>query len=875
MFSYSSSISRGVVDCTPELFYQVVRSEKVGKICAEIADAHELKMRGEMSREDFETFKSEHKKRLPVFLFHASFPNGRRISADAVPSGLSIFDLDHISTLPIPQLRPSEKSEGGDDGGHDSLENVLKALKERGCIGKSFSNLPYLFSPSSPIALIHISPSCEGLRFVFRLPEGMSLSDGQKWFAGQLGINDYDVCVKDYARCSFAVPEDYILYVNEGKLFETPSDSSLTPALSFREGASPNPSERRGVPIRSEEDKQGDDCKSSANRAPSLKERAGVRLERGSTGNSLPKGGNSSKPSSYESENEAPSLKERAGVRLEPGEAPSLKERAGVRLELGEASSSSLSFRGIPYARIIQVWWEHTGGEPAQGERNIRLYSLAVNIRTICDNDPELICRLIPTFGLPETEVRNIVHSACKEQPKGMTRLMREVLREASLACSGKDVSPLGDSGEEGEPVDHKSHSTSLLLKPEMLRGAIGLRESIQNIPAKMRFPVLCSILPLAGAYADGVEVKYCDGKRMRLGLLSVITGPQASGKSACKDVLDVWLRQMNEDDAEARRKEEEWRQERKNRKANEKAPSDPQVLIRNVPVTISCSTLLKRLKNSRGHMLFSFGEELDTLRKTNGAGSWSSKYDIYRLAFDNGQWGQDYNSDQAESGLVSVAYNWSILGTYGALRKCFGRDNVENGLSSRVIISEMPDNSFAPIEVYKEITDSQYESINKAVNLLRSSTGFIDTPRLRKTIGQWVEEKRLEALQKADIVMDTYRKRAAVIGFRCGVIFSLLAGKETKTCLAFARMMADYVLEGQCHVFGEILMEQVKGNNEASEYNSVNQNVFQELPASFENRDVQRLRPEITPGNLRVILFRWKNNGWIEKDGERWRKKL
>ena len=814
MFSYSSSISRGVVDCTPELFYQVVRSEKVGKICAEIADAHELKMRGEMSREDFETFKSEHKKRLPVFLFHASFPNGRRISADAVPSGLSIFDLDHISTLPIPLLRPSEKSEGGDAGGHDSLENVLKALKERGCIGKSFSNLPHLFSPSSPIALIHISPSCEGLRFVFRLPEGMSLSDGQKWFAGQLGINDYDVCVKDYARCSFAVPEDYILYVNEEKLFEaSPSPSEggdVFPDPSKREEASPDPSERRGVPIRSLEDKQGDDCKSSANRTSP------------------------------------------------PSEG------------LGEAS-----FRGIPYARIIQVWWEHTGGEPAQGERNIRLYSLAVNIRTICDNDPELICRLIPTFGLPDAEVRNIVHSACKEQPKGMTRLMREVLREASLACSGKDVSPLGDSGEEGEPVDHKSHSTSLILKPEMLRGAIGLRESIQNIPAKMRFPVLCSILPLAGAYADGVEVKYCDGKRMRLGLLSVITGPQASGKSACKDVLDVWLRQMNEDDAEARRKEEEWRQERKNRKANEKAPSDPQVLIRNVPVTISCSTLLKRLKNSRGHMLFSFGEELDTLRKTNGAGSWSSKYDIYRLAFDNGQWGQDYNSDQAESGLVSVAYNWSILGTYGALRKCFGRDNVENGLSSRVIISEMPDNSFAPIEVYKEITDSQYESINKAVNLLRSSTGFIDTPRLRKTIGQWVEEKRLEALQKADIVMDTYRKRAAVIGFRCGVIFSLLAGKETKTCLAFARMMADYVLEGQCHVFGEILMEQVKGNNEASEYNSVNQNVFQELPASFENRDVQRLRPEITPGNLRVILFRWKNNGWIEKDGERWRKKL
>ena len=273
MFSYSSSISRGVVDCTPVLFYQVVRSEKVGKICAEIADAHELKMRGEMSREDFETFKSEHKKRLPVFLFHASFPNGRRISADAVPSGLSIFDLDHISTLPIPLLRTSEKSEGGDDDGHDSLENVLKALKERGCIGKSFSNLPHLFSPSSPIALIHISPSCEGLRFVFRLPEGMSLSDGQKWFAGQLGINDYDVCVKDYARCSFAVPEDYILYVNEEKLFK----------------ASPNPSERRGAPIRSGEDKQGIFCTSSAN--SSGEEKQGDDCKSSSNRTSPPFGG--------------------------------------------------------------------------------------------------------------------------------------------------------------------------------------------------------------------------------------------------------------------------------------------------------------------------------------------------------------------------------------------------------------------------------------------------------------------------------------------------------------------------------------------------------------------------------------------------------
>ena len=794
MFSYSSSISRGVVDCTPELFSQVVRSEKVGRICAEIADAHEMKMRGEMSSEDFDTFKSEHKKRLPVFLFHAHFPKGRRISADAIPSGLSIFDLDHISSLSLPLFESADTVETEALGRGMTLSKVLESLIERGCIGKSSLESSSLFSSSSPIALIHISPSCEGLRFVFRLPQGMSLAEGQKWFAGQLGISDYDECVKDYARCSFAVPEDYILYMDEEKLFKAPSDSP-----------------ERGRALFAED--------------------------------------------------------------LQPCSYLSPSERIGALPLSGESEGASpLSFRGIPYARIIQVWWEHTGGEPQQGERNVRLYSLAVNIRTICDNNPELICHIMPTCGLSDEEVRNIVLSACKEQPKGISRLMREVIREASLSTFEHDISAQ-ERTESEKSLHSNTHPVSMILNIESLKGAVGLRESIQSVPEKMRFPVLSAILPLAGAYADGVEVRYCDGKRMRLGLMSVIAGPQASGKSACKEVIDVWLRQMDEDDARARRREEEWRQQRKNRKANEKAPADPQVLIRNVPVTISCSTLLKRFKHSRGHVLFSFGEELDTLRKTNGAGSWSSKYDIYRLAFDNGRWGQDYNSDQAESGLVPVAYNWSILGTYGALRKCFGRDNVENGLSSRVIISEMPDNSFAPMEFYEEITDRQREAIDNAVSILRTSTGFVDTPRLRKTIGQWVEEKRLEALQKADMVMDTYRKRAAVIGFRCGVIFRLLAGKETKTCLAFARMMADYVLAGQCHVFGEILLEQVAGNSETSERTSVNQNVFQELPASFVSHDVQKLRPEITPGNLRVILFRWKNNGWIEKDGERWKK--
>ena len=64
------------------------------------------------------------------------------------------------------------------------------------------------------IVLAHVSPSTEGLRLVFVIPQGMSLPEAQAWMARQLGDKEYDASVKDYARCSFAVPRGYVLWVS-------------------------------------------------------------------------------------------------------------------------------------------------------------------------------------------------------------------------------------------------------------------------------------------------------------------------------------------------------------------------------------------------------------------------------------------------------------------------------------------------------------------------------------------------------------------------------------------------------------------------------------------------------------------------------------
>ena len=188
-FGISQSVrSRAVQVCTPELFHQATRSSRVKDVCAQIEDALERKRRGEICQEDYDTMKTQLKSQLPILTPHATFKNGRRLNADAIPSGLSIYDKDHIP----------------DPRGY--WEAKKKVLAE-----KSVLDL---------IVLVHVTPSMEGLRLVFVIPDGMDLATAQRWMSEQLEDAEYDVCVKDLARPSFIVPEDYILYINEAELFK-------------------------------------------------------------------------------------------------------------------------------------------------------------------------------------------------------------------------------------------------------------------------------------------------------------------------------------------------------------------------------------------------------------------------------------------------------------------------------------------------------------------------------------------------------------------------------------------------------------------------------------------------------------------------------
>ena len=766
MFDYIQNIrAQHTVPCTADILDVVIHSTIVNNICAELADCREQMMRGEMSRDDFATKKAELKRRLPAFCFHAHFKNGRRLNAEAIPSGLSILDIDHI---PSPETFYNEK--------------VKERTKELG------------------IVLVHMTPSAEGLRIVFTLPQKMTLAEGQQWLAGELGLKDFDEACKDYARCSFAVPADYIFFIDKEQLFATPTPQK-TDTDTFETVATPTINQQRPQPT--------EETAATSNEAVDIDPNTELLFD---------------------------------AFVAASGLAPATLNNKGTR------HNSLVSLLSMGICRLI----------PQEQLRAIIACRMPAYAR---ESDCQ---QLIKDFYEKYTNTN-------RPMSFQLRKIYTESLRNkaATTTPSENDIEQFEEKRETEQQAQTACTNNILNTLPPVLR------KTLEGVPANMHMPVLCSVLPLAAAYADGVQVRYCDGQLHRLNLMSVIVGPQASGKSVCKSRVDLWMKQMLEDDARAREIEDKWKQEKKRRKANEKAPEDPCVLIRSVPITISCSTLLRRFKNSRGHTLFSFGEELDTLRKTNGAGSWSQKYDIYRLAFDNGVWGQDYNSDQAESGVVPVAYNFSILGTYGALKRCFKNDNVENGLSSRIFIAEMPDGAFAPMPVYGKEAEGLATDIDTAVTSLRARQGFVETPLLRQAIGEWVEKKRIEAMADGDIVKDTYRKRAAVIGFCCGVVASLLEGEENEKVLYFARLTAEYILEKQCNFFGEALLSEYKSAEQEMVRQSRNGFIFDKLPPVFTFNDLQKEKgANVSRNVIDNIIYRWKKSGWIEKkeDG-RWMK--
>ena len=157
---------------------------------------------------------------------------------------------------------------------------------------------------------------------------------------------------------------------------------------------------------------------------------------------------------------------------------------------------------------------------PQEGERNVKLYQLAVNLRAICDNNRDLLLQIMPRLGLGDDEVRSIVDSACKESPKGISKAMNNVLDSLQ-----QEVKPNSDSDDSTPPV-----------MPVRLPKLINLLT--KNTPNQYKAAVAHAVFPPLGTHLKEVEFEYTDYVLHEATLMNCLMAHTGAGKGCIDEPI-------------------------------------------------------------------------------------------------------------------------------------------------------------------------------------------------------------------------------------------------------------------------------------------------------------------------------------------------
>ena len=784
MFGISRSVrSREVQVCTPELFHRAIKGSKVSLICAEIEDALEKLRRGELKKEEYERMKTQLKSQLPILTPHATFKNGRRLNADAIPSGLSIYDKDHI---PNPRGYWEEKQ---------------KILAQKSVLDS--------------ICLVHVTPSTEGLRLIFKIPKGMTLAEAQKWMSEQLEDNDYDSCVKDLARPSFLVPEDYILYIDEAKLFEVANTS-----LNIKEGSASESKDLKqgGLHRTNNRNSVASNDKGEGFDAPPTLERSGSERRVGAVSPSPLRG-------------------EGRGERWSP-------PYEGGTGWLGKTSETQFpqEYNGIPYATLVTKLVELLGGEPQHGSRNTFIFTLACYLRYICDDNADWVKSVIPIFGEEQKRAFTTVESACARK---QSHVMPGIVRKAIKLCQdelekgqGKNYEE-ADFGDIGNPNSYFYHVNELPTKLPRL-----IKLLVSKTPKMYQPAVSQAVFPPLAAHLCSTRFRYIDNVEHEATLMSILCAPTGSGKECVSEPINHIMADIRTRDAEQRAREKAWKDECNSKGSNKDKRERPEgLVIQEVNIDMTNPAFVLRMKEAEEHFLYAKVNELNLFDALKG--KTNQHFRIMELAFDLGIYGQDRVGVQSVTETVRVRFNWNASCTPKKCRDYFRRV-VTDGPVSRISFSTIDRRPCgSEIPVYGSYDAAFDEELRPYIENLVKARGLVDCPQAFKLAQKLVGENAEFARLSQNYVFENLSFRANVIAYLKACVLYVANGmKWEKSIEDFVRWSERYDLWCKLKLFGQMIYE--ADNEQAKtdkEFVSGPKNLLRMLPDEFTLEDYLKLR--------------------------------
>lgn len=663
------------------------------------------------------------------------------------------------------------------------------------------------------IVYVGKTASTHGLRIVAKcLPNLHTIEDCQRWLASNLKV-DYDGVCKDWARCSFLVHDSYTYYMNCDAIWNE------EPAFGTTYANAANPVQDNA------------EMEEMFGQPASAEEEATVDLK---------------------------------GARV-VAPAALVDQREGL-------FGGSDEYDGLKYADIAKEWLECNGGEPHKGNRNTSIYALACRMRYITDFNAATLLRVLPTYGLPQSEMEMIVKSALSSTRRmSMPRDLEDVIKRLKKQQELK--------GEDGEELPDISTPTAKLppLPPV-------IKEFTDCAPDDFKQAVVLCQLPILGTLASKLRAEYLDGQMHSPSFQVSLEAPQASGKSFMTRIAEYELDQVIAHDQAQREKEQEYdKKVREMKLLNLKINADnkeeilgsrPHSLIRYCSPKMSITKLLMRLNDAQGLHIFAVAPEIDTVSKAFKSG-FSNYSDLLRVAFDNGIFGQDYASENSFSGIVNVYYNVLFSGTPKAMRRFY--PDVEDGLVSRVCFVTLPDQFGKPMPIWKEFDKEQKSIVD--INLVRlnevSIMGEEVQPDhvmklswLNTEMEKWIRAQQAEAVKSGDRTRDIFCRRSAVVGFRAGMLAFFLWGEPKRVTPTIQRKVKAFAVWVANSMLNQHLL---RFNIQSTHSNTMlHENVLRALPAEFTREEAERaLVADGCDTPVRQVLYKWRLSGSIETTGE------
>ena len=416
------------------------------------------------------------------------------------------------------------------------------------------------------------------------------------------------------------------------------------------------------------------------------------------------------------------------------------------------------------------------------------------------------------------------------------------------------------------------------------------IREIVTTAPSSRKIPAFVASLSPLCALCPRVRLKYFYDTRPSALLLQVlIEGAQSSGKSFAADIESLIMdKTLKAHDKAMRRIEQEYREKKKRRKANEKLEEEPKTTIRVVPPTISKTVLTKRadmFERVLGDTMsfWMFAEELAQVTDA-GKNGYSNLRTLMRTAYDLGSlFGIDFASDNSYSAIVDINICSMFCATPAAIDEYYDRKAIEGGNITRCIVCKMDDSLGEEGAIFTAYSAEQQAVIDSMLQKLMDMTYDgdgalqpvveLDMSWLDKTVCKWVKEKAREATLSGSKALDVFRKRSSVSAFRVASLCYYLYMLEDKLSEEVIRRrvsqiyhyMAEYILAGMLARWG-VQFENLNAKRELENKQEDKPVLFDQLTEVFTR---EQLKLQIEKQGLttpyRVFLCQWKRLRVIE----------